>query len=47
MPHHATIRKQKCGIPEVAQMCFMEFGNLSHDKRGGESLRDAMLFESI
>ena len=47
MPHHATIRKQKRGIPEAALMCLMEFVNLSHDKRGGEILRDAMLFESI
>ena len=38
MTHHAAIRKQQRGIPEAALVCLMEFGNSSHDNRGGEIL---------
>ena len=38
MTHHAAIRKQQRGIPEAALACLIQFGNTSHDNRGGEIL---------
>lgn len=38
MTKHASVRKQQRGIPESVLDCLMEFGRISHDKRGGEVL---------
>lgn len=38
MTKHASARRQQRGISESALDCLMEFGMISHDKRGGEVL---------